>query len=374
MSTASGAVAGADLLAAYRALHPDAKRSGREYKGPCPVCGGDDRFWISETKLGCRGCRPGRNNPGAFLAILTALGQGGQRQGDLPRDVVRRANAKRARILREREKRGHMLEEARQAWEAAAPPGGTPARTYLVGERLCWPPARALPPAVRWLARSSLISLLRAKAQRERPEVARRYPRSTHGLVRPVTGAVAYAFTDASGTLASVDLEALMADGKRPQRRWRRTLGLKGHGLFRVDGPGNELQIVEGAVSALAARWLCDAPAVATGGTVVRALATLHASRARIHVDGDRRGREGALAALDKIPATTEVRIERYAKGTDAADKLRGLLQAGEAWAEGYQEGVSANDPQPPYTPERHSALRSAAAAAWHHHLSQLQT
>ena len=36
------------------------KRHGQEYKGPCPSCGGADRFWINNidgiVRLGCRGC------------------------------------------------------------------------------------------------------------------------------------------------------------------------------------------------------------------------------------------------------------------------------------------------------------------------------
>ena len=36
------------------------KKHGKEYKGPCPACGGDDRFWIAEhnglVKVHCRQC------------------------------------------------------------------------------------------------------------------------------------------------------------------------------------------------------------------------------------------------------------------------------------------------------------------------------
>jgi hypothetical protein len=36
------------------------KRHGQEYKGPCPSCGGADRFWINNidgvVRIGCRGC------------------------------------------------------------------------------------------------------------------------------------------------------------------------------------------------------------------------------------------------------------------------------------------------------------------------------
>ena len=40
------------------------KRVGKEYKGPCPLCGGHDKFWVKqgdrqEVVIGCRGCLMG---------------------------------------------------------------------------------------------------------------------------------------------------------------------------------------------------------------------------------------------------------------------------------------------------------------------------
>ena len=37
------------------------KKSGGEYKGPCPNCGGNDRFWLAKGRVhpilaSCRGC------------------------------------------------------------------------------------------------------------------------------------------------------------------------------------------------------------------------------------------------------------------------------------------------------------------------------
>ena len=54
------------------------KPEGREFVGPCPSCGGEDRFSVSEKNrravFQCRGCNPGRDNPEAFQAILIAAG------------------------------------------------------------------------------------------------------------------------------------------------------------------------------------------------------------------------------------------------------------------------------------------------------------
>lgn len=322
----------AEVLAAYRALNPDAKRSGGEWKGFCPVCGGEDRFWISETKLGCRGCCPGKNNPDAFVAILKALGMGASHERDLPAGVVKRANATHERWRYEREMQERKTNEVRRAWDRSTPSDGTPGAVYLCYVRLCWPPAVALPTAVRWLERAHLPF--------------------TSGLPRDAAGAVAYVFVDDKGTVVSLDLEALTAKGQQPTHRWRRTCGLKGRGLFYVEAPGAELQITEGAVSALAARWLRNAAAAATGGTGVNALAAVHWPRVRIHVDGDRAGRKYALTALDVLPSEVTVDIERYAPGTDAADQLKGIVLSSDM--EKDQKTV-------------HNTIQ----AGWNHYLSQ---
>ena len=43
----------------------DLKRQGREWVGPCPLCGGTDRFHVrdggSTVLVGCRGCIDGRD-------------------------------------------------------------------------------------------------------------------------------------------------------------------------------------------------------------------------------------------------------------------------------------------------------------------------
>ena len=61
-------------LAEYRRLFPSARRVGSEHVGPCPVCGGDDRFWIRPDGLfGCRGCEPGERNTDAYKQIDAIL-------------------------------------------------------------------------------------------------------------------------------------------------------------------------------------------------------------------------------------------------------------------------------------------------------------
>ena len=53
-------------------LSPNSTSS--EAKGPCPRCGGDDRFWIRpDGTFGCRKCNPGKDNPAAYKLIKDEL-------------------------------------------------------------------------------------------------------------------------------------------------------------------------------------------------------------------------------------------------------------------------------------------------------------
>ena len=47
---------------------PKLKKIGSEYKGPCPNCGGKDRFWVRKDGIfNCRQC-------GEYRKILEAVG------------------------------------------------------------------------------------------------------------------------------------------------------------------------------------------------------------------------------------------------------------------------------------------------------------
>ena len=68
------------------------KRRGKSLKGPCPVCGGEDRFSVEDRDgralLQCRGCDPnGRNKSGrdAYKAIMDASGFSVQSTSPTPR-------------------------------------------------------------------------------------------------------------------------------------------------------------------------------------------------------------------------------------------------------------------------------------------------
>lgn len=57
-----------EILQAYRAAVGEPFLKSGEWHGPCPNCGGEDRWWV--TKAGVIGCRQCSD----FAAIMQALG------------------------------------------------------------------------------------------------------------------------------------------------------------------------------------------------------------------------------------------------------------------------------------------------------------
>jgi hypothetical protein len=126
------------------------KRSGREYVGPCPVCGGHDRFSIQTEKnvFNCRGCPAGG---GVIDFVILATGCSFVDAIKALIDKEARTSARRrptaeevaARAAREAErKRAEAGELARNESSAAniigrlQPIMGTPGATYLRDVRL----------------------------------------------------------------------------------------------------------------------------------------------------------------------------------------------------------------------------------------------
>lgn len=125
------------------------KRSGKQYEGACPRCGGDDQFWVvpSLNVAGCRGCDFRGDaialemhlSGGSFVdAVRTLIGPDAgtpkQRQ-PTPEEIA-------ARETREAERRRAEAEEQRRNTSSAAkilarlqPVIGTPGEDYLVSAR-----------------------------------------------------------------------------------------------------------------------------------------------------------------------------------------------------------------------------------------------
>ena len=135
--------------------------------GPCPVCGGTDRFAVHLRKRAwrCRGCGVGGGDAISLAqhiegldfmrAVESVCGEppprGGETEPD-PERERRRARAERDRRAREAEAREYdrrQREKARWLWSASEPATGTIVEPYLRSRSISVPPPgtmRFLPP------------------------------------------------------------------------------------------------------------------------------------------------------------------------------------------------------------------------------------
>jgi putative DNA primase/helicase len=134
--------------------------------GPCPVCGGDDRFGINTSKqvFNCRGCVRGGDvialvqllDGCDFLtAVETLSGEkrpDGNGRPQLDREIshrlAERVQAQEQRREQLRQDAGHQREKARSLWRMSEPATGTIVEAYL---RECRRIAVPLPGTVRFL-------------------------------------------------------------------------------------------------------------------------------------------------------------------------------------------------------------------------------
>ena len=218
--------------------------------------------------------------------------------------------------------------EPHAIWSAGERPHpDTPAWRYLAG-RLVWPPTNSLfpdlPPSVRWLPLSGEAT----------PTYFRR------ALPASAAGLVLYAFHrwvdgEQCTMTAAVSMEAIRSDGRRCQPRWRKTFGPRTGALFDAgtsgESPTDHLVLVEGEVSALAARWLYPGHrAMATGGSSGLSHLSTHrlpqgVSSLTIDQDGDSAGdSSGFIALYSVLRSCPGVRVKGVSRsgGEDAADEL----------------------------------------------------
>ena len=125
------------------------KRSGRDLVGPCPECGGTDRFAITPAKRlwHCRHCQKGGNvidlvlhlDGGEFLdAVQTLSGERPRREMSGQEALARMAD--RGRQRREQEEQDRREAEAKtyyalRIWNEGTCIWGTPGQTYLTSRR-----------------------------------------------------------------------------------------------------------------------------------------------------------------------------------------------------------------------------------------------
>ncbi len=290
------------------------RKVGAEYHGPCPLCGGTDRFHVRAKAdgTGLFHCRHCGDAPDFFPDVMRDV------WGWFAKDPAPRSRpTPRSRPDTPPRAPVTSATSASDWWAKAMPADRTPAHNYLTRTRTVWPPRDVpLPRDVRWLPRAH-------------------FPAWQPDMVPPpgATGCILFGYRDAGGSLIGVSAEALTMHGDLLTPRWRRTFGRKAGGTFtaHVGTNTHRLVVCEGEVTALACRWFYDDATVrATGGTAGLTLAACHGflrpdAHVTIDTDGDDPGR---LCATDLLFAlrrrgVTHAHRRRRDRHRDAADDLR---------------------------------------------------
>ena len=198
-------------------------------------------------------------------------------------------------------------------WDKAHDPSDSPAALYVRQTRFVWPPDMDLPTTLRWLPQASL----------------------PYTAPTDAAGALLWQFVAPDATHCATGLEGLTVAGAHTTPRYRRTFGSAKHALFHVAGGDGVLQLCEGPVDALAARWLGGGPSVATGGTsglkaltpsILPGVAAVH-----FHVDADDAGQAAAAIAAQALLSagiTVTGTLYQGASERDPAAYLAALLRA----------------------------------------------
>ncbi|WP_068318939.1 DUF7146 domain-containing protein [Polycladidibacter hongkongensis] len=171
------------LLEAAQTSGATLKRFGQEHVGPCPACGGTDRFSVNPVKgkWNCRGAGGG-NSPinlvmhcqsvdfKAACEILTGekppSGEGtwDEAAQERAQERKRAAEKKALRAAEEQaQKEANTTEYAAKLWGEAQPITGTPAERYLRGRglpQLLWPESLRYHPALRYPQLGKLPALI----------------------------------------------------------------------------------------------------------------------------------------------------------------------------------------------------------------------
>ena len=292
----------------------DLRRRGSEWVGPCPRCGGTDRFHVrADGVFGCRVCGED-DNAGLYRAVMDACGYDGGTDTDTWRPSQRPATRRRPEP---KANTGPGLRGVAQAaWGAAMPTTNTPAHAYLSHHRRIWPAERALPASVRWLPLRSVPDTMR---------------RALDAITAPdvICGVMLCAYTTTGGTVNSAKCEALDAGGARQHDAagpWKRNYGARDGALFvALDAPGGDWHLTEGEADALAIGAGLDAGRVVcasgTSGWTVATCADAGDRRIILHPDNDGAGVRAVgklLAALTRAGIVATVRP--CYNGTDPAD------------------------------------------------------
>ena len=284
-------------------------RSG-ELVGPCPSCGGTDRFHIRRRALdamfGCRGCIDGGGT--GFGAVLTAAFP--ERPIRTARDTIGSpsiSRTPRTSPLLSTPEPADTGPDPRAAfvrllWARAVPPDPTPGRLYLA-LRFAWPPpgiGLELPATVRWLAHEASPGSNRAA--------------KWYGLPDGAAGALAFAWCrpgDADPDPRAVSLVAVSTTGERVTwfDRGAKILevGQRAGAVFTAREAANAdapLLACEGEINALAlslSPWAEPGRVVSVGPAGNMGVVTVGGRDVNLFADDDTAGHKAALKAFTAV-------------------------------------------------------------------------
>lgn len=249
-----------DILEAAQSRGATLKRAGSEWVGPCPVCGGTDRFSVkqSERVFNCRGAIGGdviamvQHVEGCeFIGAVESLtGEPPPRGESKPVDpaVAKERREERKQAERERQQvaeteQQKTSERVLKLWEATAPIIGTHAYAYLK--------ARGLTPYPEQLTDLRFLAALPyrgyASADDDRETDLGSFPCMV-AAIRDVHG-------DIIGLHRTyLDLEKpkkLVPPGDRKRNKAKKVFGGAKHGLIRLGPVGRALAVGEGIETTL---------------------------------------------------------------------------------------------------------------------------
>jgi len=308
------------LLTVAQMFGAKLKRNGTEWTGPCPYCGGRDRFSInpSKAKWVCRGGAGGRSS----IALASHIGNlpwkaaAEQLAGPCPSGPARPMSeaekaernrrrlemeaTQRAREARQMQQEENTRDAARRIWDASKPIQGTLADTYLVKRGFI----------------GVVEPVFRFHPSLPYPGKEKRYP------------ALICRVDDMMGEFTAIWRIYLREDGRKADvPNAKLGLGPAGGGAVRIGGLSGKISIGEGVESALGYWCLmgrkqpCWA-ALSTSG-LIGFETPLGVEQVVIAPDGDAPIKKQGDEYVPAIPA-----------GRKAAEALRGrLLEEGVACA-----------------------------------------
>ena len=316
------------------------KLSARHFAGPCPLCGGHDRFHVTQgikrTLIGCRGCidteetTARRKRFGELLRLVFPELINEQREHNTRVIQGRRTYTYNTNPPPRNDRPEPSPELPNTLWSLSLPIIDTPGETYLIKRHL-WPPEKQspfpIPDCIGWLSQEQTI----------KPEPG------WAGLPKQIPGALIFNYRRGAD-ITSVHLIGIKKDGNplhAPHRpKWRCNAGSPRGAyciipaLSRVIDNESSLIISEGITTALACSWLhpgYDSMSIGslTNANKVEISFLEKYKRIIINTDGDENfaGHPLGLALYDRLNTLNQHPIIFYRTQGDAADEIARTME-----------------------------------------------